>query len=317
MSTEPPIRHVLGGATMGTRWSMVFDATAGLDLAALKTALAEAVTAVDCQMSTWKPDSDLMRLNRAKIGMWVKLPANLIMVLAKALEIGRLSDGAFDIGLGDLVNAWGFGAAGPTPDVATIKRALGHGRPATHDRLELDVPNARARKISALSLDLGGIAKGFGVDELLRVSDDFGIKSALVSIDGELSARGTEADGTPWSVAVEKPDYDSRTPLSVLTLEDAAVATSGDYRHWIDAGGVRLAHTMDRLRGGPAEGPLASVSVVTKTCREADAWATALLVHGADQGPKLARKHDLNALFIVRERGNLRQIPVGPIFNSR
>ncbi len=323
MSTDPRPdsgRQVLNGPTMGTRWSAVFDAPTSVDIQALETALTGAVTRVDEQMSTWKPASDLMRLNGAGIDTWVDIPIELATVLLAAMEIGRLSDGAFDIGLGDLIDAWGFGPAGPEPDITAIKQAFGHSRPATHDLLEIDISGShkggRARKHANLSLDLNGIAKGFGVDEMLRVTDSFDIGSALVSIDGEVRTRGDQADGKPWVIAVEKPDYDNRTPLSILTLKDAAIATSGDYRHWIDVGDTRLAHTMDRLRGGPTPGPVASVSVIAPTCMEADAWATALLVHGADQGPELAKIHNLDALFLIRDGDSVKQVPVGPVFSN-
>src|SRR4051812_12016044 len=108
MSTEVN-RHALNGTTMGTRWSALVYAPATADIAALRAALVEAVDRVDRQMSTWKPEIDLMRLNAAAPGVWVPVPAELMFVLAKGLEIGRASGGAFDIGLGDLVNAWGFG----------------------------------------------------------------------------------------------------------------------------------------------------------------------------------------------------------------
>ncbi|HIP23202.1 MAG TPA: FAD:protein FMN transferase, partial [Rhodobacteraceae bacterium] len=107
MSTDLS-RMKLSGPTMGTRWYAELGVPAGTDTTALETALAGAVAQVDAQMSTWKPDSDLMRLNRAPVGGWVDIPRDLMRVLARGLEIGRASDGAFDIGLGDLVTAWGF-----------------------------------------------------------------------------------------------------------------------------------------------------------------------------------------------------------------
>jgi thiamine biosynthesis lipoprotein len=267
-------------------------------------------------MSTWKPDSDLMRLTAAPIGEWVHLPSELMLVLEKGCAIGRVSGGAFDIGLGDLVNAWGFGPAGNEPDAAVIKSLLARERPPTHEALELDPAAQRARKHAPMQLDLSGIAKGFGVDEMIRVVLGFGIEHALVSLDGELKALGTKPDGTPWGVAVEKPDYDSRSPLGVVTLHDAAIATSGDYRHWVDVGQTRLSHTMDRWRGGPTNNSVASVSVIDQNCTDADAWATALLVLGPSDGPALARKLNLNALFVLRAGRELTQLPIGTIFQS-
>ncbi len=314
MSTDYPEHH-LGGPTMGTRWTATIVDQPGLDLSTAGDALGAAVDLVDRQMSTWKPDSDLMRLNHAAPEVWVSLPAELMQVLTAALEIGRLSDGAFDIGLGEIVNAWGFGAAGPA-DIDAIKRALAATHRPTHETLELDPAQGRARKNTVAKIDLSGIAKGFAVDMMRRAIEQLGIKNALLGLDGELYAKGHKADGTPWPIAIEKPDYEARLPLSVIAFQDAAIATSGDYRHWVNVGDVRLAHTMDRRRGGPVQNPVASVTVLAASCMVADAWATALLVLGPEDGPELARRQGLDALFILRDRDNLRQIPVGIAFDA-
>lgn len=309
-------RHALNGATMGTRWSALLYAPPATDIHALDIALARAVDRVDRQMSTWKPDSDLMRLNAASPGTWVSLPRELLLVLAKGLEIGRLSEGAFDVGVGRLVNAWGFGAAGSIPDKEAIRAALHERLPPTHTVLELDVPGRRARKHARFALDLSGIAKGFAVDEMMRTVKAFGISNGLVGLDGELEASGMKPDGTPWRIAVEKPDYELRSPLGAIELNDAAVATSGDYRHWIEVGGTRLSHTMDRSRGGPIDNAIASVSVVASNCTEADAWSTALMVLGPTEGLALAGKFGLDALLVERSGGSLRQIGIGRVFEA-
>jgi thiamine biosynthesis lipoprotein len=134
----PLMRHALNGPTMGTRYSAVFFAPEGADIAAIGAALFEAVDRVDRQMSTWKPDSDLNRLNAAPVGDWIAIPRELTTVLAASLRIGRASNGAFDIGVGNLVTAWGFGAAGPKPDADKIAALAGQARPATTTALELD-----------------------------------------------------------------------------------------------------------------------------------------------------------------------------------
>ena len=316
MSTDL-LRYALSGATMGTRWSALVYASSATDMAALEAALARAVDRIDRQMSTWKRDSDLTRLNSAAQGAWVPLPSELMQVLERGLQVGRASGGAFDIGLGRVVNAWGFGAACSVPDREAIWAALREHLPPTHTVLELDVPGSRARKHAQFALDLSGIAKGFAVDEMMRAVETFGIFNALVGLDGEMKARGVKADGTPWRVAVEKPDYELRSPLSVIELWDAAVATSGNYRHWVDLGEKRLSHTMDRSRGGPVDNEIASVSVVAASCMDADAWATAFMVLGCVQGKALARKQGLDALFIKRRDETLVEIPVGPLFDVR
>ncbi|VBQ03342.1 FAD:protein FMN transferase [Burkholderia pseudomallei] len=370
------------GATMGTRYGAQFYAPPTADARAIAAALDAAVRAVDAQMSNWKADSDLSRLNRATPGSWTPICANLAAVLVRAREIGRETDNAFNIGVGTLVDRWGFGpgaaanrqadnewaanrqAAGRhtvdrrtvarhmvdrhTADRQTAARQTKDGR--TPDRqparpadpanglsgaidarrrasilrgpvpspcrpidelLEVDVARGRARRLADVAFDLCGIAKGFGVDELARVLDRHGIGAWLVGIDGELRARGCKPDGSPWAIALEAPDYDRRGAMGAIDLVDAAVATSGDYRHWADFGGERLSHTMDPRAGAPLRGGIASVTVVVPTCTDADAYATALMVLGAQAGRAHAERHGLDALFVVRDGDALRTIGCG------
>ncbi|CAJ4431584.1 ApbE family protein [Burkholderia pseudomallei] len=365
------------GATMGTRYGAQFYAPPTADARTIAAALDAAVRAVDAQMSNWKADSDLSRLNRATPGSWTPICANLAAVLVRAREIGRETDNAFNIGVGTLVDRWGFGpgaaanrqadnewaanrqAAGRhTVDRRTVARHMADRQTAarqtedgrTPDRqparpagpanglsgaidarrrasilrgpvpspcrpidelLEVDVARGRARRLADVAFDLCGIAKGFGVDELARVLDRHDIGAWLVGIDGELRARGCKPDGSPWAIALEAPDYDRRGAMGAIDLVDAAVATSGDYRHWADFGGERLSHTMDPRAGAPLRGDIASVTVVAPTCTDADAYATALMVLGAQAGRAHAERHGLDALFVVRDGDALRTIGCG------
>jgi thiamine biosynthesis lipoprotein len=307
-------RHALNGPTMGTRWSALFFADASFDPVPVQAALQAAVDRVDAQMSTWKPDSDLMRLNRTPVGDWVAVPPDLGHVLRLGCDIGRASSGAFDLGMGDVVRAWGFGADPADPQA--IRAAMAHARTPAHEALMFD--GMRVCKTAPLALDLNGIAKGYGVDCLARVLRDHGITDALVGIDGEMRAMGLRPDGSPWVIAVEVPDPDRRASQSVLTLQDAAVATSGDYRHWVTVQGRRLSHTMDPRRGAPLAASPASVTVVARTCAEADAWATALMVAGVAEGATMAERFGLDALFLVRDAGGgVQAVPAGRLFAAK
>lgn len=310
MSTEQA-RFALNGPTMATRWSALFFAGQNFDPDPLRSALQAAVDEVDTQMSTWKPDSDLMRLNAAPVGAWVAVPERLRDVLRLGLEIGRASGGAFDIGMGDAVTAWGFG-----PDVGgadRIRAAMAKTRGPAHAALE--IYETHIRKSAPIAIDLNGIAKGYGVDRLAEILRKNGLVDALVGIDGEMRALGLRPDGEAWTIALEAPDAVRRTPHSILALQDAAVATSGDYRHWVEVQGRRLSHTMDPNRGAPLLASPASVTVVARTCAEADAWATALMVLGPERGTAFARKQRLDALFLLREdHESVRGVGVGRLF---
>jgi FAD:protein FMN transferase len=314
MSTEL-VRHALNGLTMGTRWSALFFAQSDCNPEPVRAALQAAVDEVDAQMSTWKPDSELMRLNAVPVSLWVAVPDRLREVLRLGLEIGRASGGAFDIGMGDAVTAWGFGPSAATPD--RIRTAMRTDRVPTHDALDIDAGSGLVRKTQPIALDLNGIAKGYGVDRLAETLAAHGIEDALVGIDGEMRALGLRPDGQAWTIAVEAPDTDHRAPHSILALQDASVATSGDYRHWIEVQGRRLSHTMDPNRGAPVLASPASVTVVARTCAEADAWATACMVKGSLEGGQLARRSNLSALFIEREGHHLRETRVGRVFETR
>lgn len=292
---------MLNGPTMGTRFAAVFYGGPRPDLGDIHLALQAAVDDVDEQMSTWKPHSDLMRFNGAPVGQWMALPADLLAVIDAGLEIGRLSGGVFDIAAGDMTAAWGFNRHGGRPDVEALRALAATPRRRADQRLEHDRRNGRLRKLAPLTLDLSGIAKGYGVDRLAETLEAFGITSYLVSIDGEVRARGGKPDGTPWRVAVEQPRRGARDVAGVIELTDAALATSGDYRHVVEVEGKTYAHTMDPRTGRPVENAVRAVTARAATCMLADAWATVLLVLGPEAGLPLAAANGIEALYAVAD----------------
>jgi thiamine biosynthesis lipoprotein len=304
-------RTILHGPAIGTRWSASIDADNALDLAALHLDLAAAVEQVDEQMSPWKPNSDLMRLNRAPVNEWVDLPDEILEVLDCALDVRRLSACAFDPYVGALVDAWGFGAVRDAPDAQAIRAARQLTPLPAHGYLELDRPSGRARKRSILQLDLCGIAKGYAVDRMVHVLQQHGVRHALAALDGELRSVGAQASGEPWAVALEGPEAGRRAVHGVIELEDLAVATSGDYRRYLEVGEARLAHTMDTRRCAPVNNAVASVTVLARSCMHADAWATALLVAGPDEGLAMAQRMGMDVLFLLRRAEGLVEVGLG------
>ncbi|WP_341305438.1 FAD:protein FMN transferase [Pseudomonas sp. TMP25] len=306
MSTETQAlqRYSLSGATMGTRYSAVLYAAAGLNLQVIRTELQQAVDQVDQQMSTWNPQSDLMQLNAASCGQWLSVPDELMWVLSSAVRISAESEGAFEIGVGALVSACGFGPEKPLS-------ALPGKQPSAREVLDIDPGNGRVRKQMPITLDLNGIAKGFAVDQLARCLERHGITSYLVSIDGEMRVSGVKADGSEWCVALEKPIKGQREVLGSLALSNTSIATSGDYRHWREREGTVFSHTMNPHTGAPLLSELASVSVLCTSCMYADAWATALMVFGVERGAQLAKAKRLSAIFVLRDGDALREVTVG------
>lgn len=310
-AAAPCQRTTLHGPAMSTRWSVSLDADACVDLSVLREDLAAAVQQVDAQMSPWKQGSDLVRLNRTPVDAWVDLPPEMLKVLVCAMDIHCLSAGAFDPRVGALVDAWGFGAARGAPDAAAIHTARQIAPCPMRDGLEIDRAAGRARKHAPVQIDLCGIAKGYAVDRMTTVLEQHGVQHALAALDGELRAVGSQTSGAPWAVALEAPDAEQRAVRGVIELQDLAVATSGDYRHCLSVGGARLAHTMDARRAAPVNNAVASVTVLARTCMEADAWATALLVAGPGEGWALAQRRGLEVLFLLRRPAGLVELGLG------
>lgn len=296
MSTDRKTRIYLEGPTMGTHYSALFHPENGSNFSQIHADLQHVVDQVDQQMSTWKPQSNLCALNKHPVGQWLDIPHQLHDVLTEAMHVHGLSHGAFDPAVLDVVNAWGFG-----PELAN-QCVEKHNRARFSDVLDIDKSSHKIRKTKAVQLDLCGLAKGYGVDQLARVLDNADIENYLVSIDGEMVSSGHSKGSKPWQVAIEKPNFQIREIYDQIALNNASIATSGDYRHCKNIAGRHISHTMDAAKGIPIENALASVSVVHDTCMEADAWATALLVMGEEKGVAFAEQHGLNALFLMRDQ---------------
>lgn len=308
-SIKPDLtQHIIHGPTMGTRYSANFYAASSIDLAKLQRYLQRAVDNVDAQMSPWKTQSDLVRFNHAPVGKWIEIPLEMAVVVNEALQISKLSQGVFNIGVGDLVDQWGFGPSDKSVDNSKPKAAaIAHA----HDVFELNMEEFKLRRNALMSLDLCGIAKGFGVDELARVLINFGIEDFFVSIDGEIKTGGTKPGGMPWLVGIETPDRDHRDADLNLEVGDVAIATSGDYRHYRDFGEEQVSHTMDAKAGKPVRNQTTSVTVASKNCISADAWATAFLAMERKEALRLANTLDIDALFYEKHGDKLDTFATG------
>jgi len=300
-----PVEHTLAGEAMGTTYSVKVRAPAALDAAESK-AVAEAVAAaiddVNQKMSTYLDSSELSRLNRLDEPGGVEMSADTIAVFEEARRIGELTDGVFDVTVGPLVNAWGFGPADRREELSEAEiaelRAL-----TGWERIEIDKAASTIRKDGAgVYCDLSAIAKGYAVDRVSETLLQMGYGDHMVELGGEIRVHGVNAGGEPWRIAVEKPSADGgRAIQRVLPLENLAMATSGDYRNYFEKDGRRYSHEIDPRTGRPVEHHTASVSVVHPSCATADAWATALIVLGEDDGFAKAVEQDLAAVFLIRE----------------
>lgn len=146
---------------------------------------------------------------------------------------------------------------------------------------------------------------------MAAVLQQHGVPHALLALDGELRGVGSQANGVPWAVALESPEAGRRAAHGVIELQDLAVATSGDYRRYLEVGDARLAHNMDARRAAPVNNAVASVTVLARSCMHADAWATALLVAGPGEGLAMAQRMGLEALFLLRRPEGLVEMGLG------
>ena len=167
-----------------------------------------------------------------------------------------------------------------------------------------DETHALKKKRSGVYIDLSGIAKGYAVDRIAEYLNSLGLQGYLVEIGGELRAKGVNIDGVAWRIAVEKPHNHERGVKRILSLSDSGIATSGDYRSFVEIDGKKYSHTIDPRTGTPVTHQLASITVVHNSAMTADAYATALMVLGPDKGYEFARHHRLAAYFILRQNGH-------------
>ena len=287
------------GETMGTTYNVkVVRWSQREPLSELQAAVQATFDGVDRRMSLHRADSELTRFNRAQGD--VALSDDLWRVVAAGQEVAAATDGAFDMTVAPLVVRWGFGpaprsAVPQAEEIRTIRARIGH--PA----LQLDGARRIATKRRAdLELDLGGIAKGYGVDLAARALDAAGAEHYMVEAGGEVRTRGVNAQGQPWRIGIEQPDAMPQRARLVVPLSGRAMATSGDYRNFFEANGRRYSHEIDPRTGAPIDHRLCSVTVVAEDCMRADALATALLVLGPDRGVRLAESLGLAAYFVER-----------------
>jgi thiamine biosynthesis lipoprotein len=251
-------------------------------------------------MSTWEPDSDISRYNRAPPGSWHAIPDAFQQVLACALEIAQASNGAYDPTIGALVTLWGFGAAGSPRKIPSATTLAAARETTGWKRLKLRQDGTELLQPGGLQLDFSAIAKGYGVDCIVRELQRMGVASALVEVGGDIRGYGHKPDGEPWRILIESPSNgaDDDHSFCIVNLEKAALATSGDRWHAFEQNGKRFSHMIDPRNGVPIRHATSTVTVLAADAMRADAWATALLVMGSDEGFHYAERHHITARFI-------------------
>lgn len=306
-AAAPPATIEFRGPTMGTTWSVKVvpgdHPLAPADSKGVDRRIRDDLARINLLMSTWDPESELSRFNRFGETEPFPVAAETFEVFRWSIQMAELTEGALDVTVAPLVEAWGFGAApeeGSPPDPATLAR-LQEATGVHH--LELDPDGRWVRKLRPdVQVDFSSIAPGYAADLVAgMLADEFGFTDFLVDVGGELVARGRNDEGQPWQVAIERPDRKGRSRARIVPVTDAAIATSGDYRNYREVDGERVSHIVDPRAARPVTHGLASVTVIDRLAVRADALATGLMVLGPEEGMALARRLDLPVLLLVRD----------------
>ncbi|PKP04219.1 MAG: thiamine biosynthesis protein ApbE [Bacteroidetes bacterium HGW-Bacteroidetes-6] len=243
--------------------------------------------------------NDSSMLGRINLGENITVSAQFEAMFNASMKVSVATDGYFDITVGDLVDAWGFyKKQGIDPDSAkvdSIKQYVGYQNISIQNR-------KLVRKYPETRLDFNAIAQGYSVDIVCDFLKEKGITDYLVEIGGEVRVSGKKDDGTTWVVGIERPAESEDAPQEVfrkLAVSDISIATSGNSRKFYIKDGIKYSHTINPKTGYPVNHTLLSVTVVTKSCMEADAYATAFMVAGREKAKEMLLHIDsMEAYFI-------------------
>jgi len=297
---KDPVEIVVSGNTMGTQFNVKL---AAVDIAAadLQQDIEDSLAHVEHMMSTYLPDSEISTFNISGTTDWHTVSGEFCFSVEEALALSALTDGSFDITVGPLVNLWGFGPGDMIQEPPADEKISEVMESVGYEHLQADCAQPALRKdIADLFLDMSAFGKGFAADSIADWLEGAGFQDYMVEVGGELRLGGHNAKGEKWAIGIEAPLANQRRPHTVVHLTDTAVATSGDYRNYFEAGGERYSHTIDTRTGKPVTHSLASVTVVDDSGYRADALATALLVMGPEKGMELAARENLAVLFLLR-----------------
>lgn len=297
-SGAPPGSVYLNGETMGTTYMVKVHGSGSTR--GLQSEIDDRLDGINALMSTYDPDSELSRFNRWQADVPFPLSPDTYEVFALALKISEETDGRFDITVGPAVNAYGFG---PTLDIDLPSDSELNAMRAYvgYQHLRIESADGTITKDHAkVYCDLSAIAKGYAVDAVAALLEERGIQNYFVEIGGEVRARGNNDKGNFfWNVGIEKPVPDVRAIQSQVALLNQSLATSGNYRNFSEIDGVQISHTIDPLTLKPVAHKLLSSSVMRDDCAHADAYATALMVMGMEEGLDFAERNDLRIMLLV------------------
>ena len=303
--------HNNKGMVFGTTYSITYQADSSHHKRIKKE-----LQKVDEALSPFNKQSVITAVNENRNMTVNKMFADVFLMAEK---ISEDTDGAFDITVAPLVNAWGFGfKSGKHPsrhDIDSLKTIIGYKKVSLND---LRVTKTDPR----VMLDCSSIAKGYGSDAVAAMLERHGVKNYMVEIGGEIVTKGISQKRMPWKIGVTKPIDDSLSLSQeiqcIINVTDKAMATSGNYRNFYYHGGKKYAHTIDPKTGYPVQHSILSATVIANNCATADAYATAFMVMGMEKAQKLLERHpELMAYIIFADKDGIIQTWCSPSLKGK
>jgi FAD:protein FMN transferase len=294
-----PVIDKFTGFTQGTTYSIVYDNRINISPQDLKLKVEKILYDFDMSLSVYQDSSIISKINRNERAV---PDSFFIDVLNKSVLISQMTDGAFDITVGPLVRAWGFG-----PD--EHKNFSDQKRDSLLKLVGMDkisIVNGRVIKsVPGVILDVNAIAQGYSVDVICRYFSSLGLTDYLVEIGGEVRAAGTKG-GAMWRIGIDRPEDNNLIPgqslQAIIKVSDKSVSTSGNYRKFYVEDGIKYSHTIDPKTGYPAKNRLLSATIVADDCTMADGIATACMVMGKEKAIDFIQSHpELNAYFVFSD----------------
>ena len=279
------------GSTMGTTYQVKYLVEEPVDY---KLSIDSLLIDFNQCLSTYIGDSEISNFNQGTLHRF-KRPYFYEMLL-QSRQLSAITEGAFDPTVMPLVAAWGFGPdAGSIPEPQQVDSLLDV---VGFDLIFFD-EEAVCKLKQQVQLDFSAIAKGYAVDLVMKMMKEKGLDNIFVEIGGEIAASGVNDRNQPWAVFIEKPVENDRAVQAVASLDNIALATSGNYRNFYIKDGKKYAHTISPYTGNPVQHNLLSASVFANSCAAADAYATAFMVMGMEQAKEIVNQQpDVEAYFI-------------------
>jgi thiamine biosynthesis lipoprotein len=306
-SKEPQLQlQKIEGTAQGTTYHISYWSSQSVDNKAIEAEVLKVFDSIDKTLSNYRADSVIETFNATSSTASQELGPEIIGLVRVSSTVYQLSHGCFDLTIKPLFDLWGFkGDQLTIPDQAAIDQGLTQ---VGMDKLEVVDDTHLRKKLANMRVDVSAVAQGYSVGRISDALEQLGVANYLVEIGGELKTLGHKPDGNAWRVAVEKPLAGERSIDKIVTMPrdlPMSVMTSGTYRHYFDVNGRRYSHIFDARTGKPVTHDLVAVTVLDENPTVADAWSTALLCLGQQEGLQLANSEKIKAIFIRQQDSEL------------